>query len=132
IEGSSPMDEVEIRASERTRIKEITSSSHAAGREAQANYLALETSMSAAEAVGLLAASPKATPTQSYAQRSAAAGGDGQTYSERKAEAAGPEGFVDFGSTPSGVKASHKTGWSKAMAAEGVRLGPNAVKSSAA
>lgn len=110
IEGSKPMDETQIRASERTRIKEITSSSHAAGREAQASYLALETSMTASEAVGLLAASPKSaagtSAAQTYEQRSAAAGGDGDSYVD---VTAGP-------GTQAGSQAKAKAGWSKAIA----------------
>lgn len=49
-------------ANERTRIAAIVNSDEAKGREAQANHLAFNTSMSAEEAVQILAAGPKSEP----------------------------------------------------------------------
>lgn len=115
IEGIIDMDEIAIRASERTRISEIIGSTHAAGRSAQAEYLAMKTNMTAAEAVGLLAASPKVE----------AAGPSAQTYQQRKAEA-GAEGFVEI-SQP--ANAQVKAGWSKAVATANGHLGPTAIGS---
>lgn len=111
ISGAVTMDEAAIRAAERTRIREITTSAHASGREGQANYLALETSMTAAEAVGLLAASPKTE----------ANGNQARGYEQRKVEA-GAGGFVEV----EAPKPKASAGWSKAMAEVNKGLGPNA------
>ncbi len=115
IKGATTVDETQIRASERTRINEILTSQHAAGREGQASYLALNTSMTAAEAVGLLAASPKVDAT-------AATPAPAQTYEQRKAQAGGLS-YVDTGAATPQAKAS--AGWSKAVAAANKGLGLN-------
>jgi ClpP class serine protease len=53
------------------RISAILTSPEAEGREAQARVLALETEMSVADAAKVLAASPKASPSASIADRAA-------------------------------------------------------------
>lgn len=59
------------------RISAIQTCEEAKGREALANHIAFSTSMSADEAKGLLAASPKESGAASYEQRKAAAGAGG-------------------------------------------------------
>ena len=53
------------------RIAAILTSPEAEGREAQARVLALETEMSVVDAAKVLAASPKASPSASIADRAA-------------------------------------------------------------
>ncbi|WEJ33872.1 head maturation protease, ClpP-related [Devosia sp. SD17-2] len=59
--GSKPVDAKQITADAKTRIKAIMTSAEAAGREEQAEYLAYDTEMSAADAVAILAKAPKPT-----------------------------------------------------------------------
>lgn len=58
-EGAASVDGKALKADEITRISAILNHEHAAGREAQAKVLALETDMSAEQAAKVLAASPK-------------------------------------------------------------------------
>lgn len=59
-EGAASVDGKALKADEITRISAILNHEHAAGREAQAKVLALETDMSAEQAAKVLAVSPKA------------------------------------------------------------------------
>ncbi len=58
---------VDVRQQERDRVKTITTSAEATGREALASHLACNTDMSAVDAIATLAASPVAAPAQAAA-----------------------------------------------------------------
>ena len=96
-------DEAEIRASERKRIRAITTLPEAAGREAQAMSLALDTDMAPSAAATLLVTLPKAAPTKVNTP----------TIEERAAESE----EIGAGTLENGLRANAaKAGWDKVIA----------------
>lgn len=71
------------RLDERTRIRAIVNCEAAEGRGAQALMLATETALSVAEAVKILAASPKESRVEALAQRAAAGSEFGLSRDDR-------------------------------------------------
>jgi ClpP class serine protease len=113
-EGAASVDAKAIRAEEIGRIGAIMNHEHAAGREAQAKVLALQTDMSAEQAGKVLAVSP----TQS------AASDQGNPFAEAMAGIKNPKvGADDETDTDATAGANVITGWSNAFGKASAKSG---------